>query len=112
MKVKCWQQPRGNSSTIYYKRRIPNDLLTHYDGLTMVTKSTNANNIQDATPILFKINQAVEMQWQSIREQASLGLNPHQANEDAFAFLNNFDINRKGESRRDDVLLAGEALEA
>jgi len=111
VKVKYWRQPRGDKTTIYYKRRIPSDLLAHYGNQTMITVSTKLNNIQDATPALFRINQSVEAQWEAMREQVGLGLNPHKTNEDAFAFLNNFDINRKGEGSRDAVLLAGEALE-
>lgn len=111
VKVKYWWQPRGKNTTIYYKRRIPKDLTEFYDSQTVITRSTNKSNIQDAIPVLFKINNSIETQWQSLKERAALGINPHQANEDAFAFLNDFGINRKGEGSKDGVLLARDVLE-
>jgi integrase len=112
VKVKYWRQPRGDNSTIYYERRIANDLLDHYKPSTKITRSTGQNSLVRAIPVLFKINQSVESEWKFIREKKNRGENSANLTRDAFALLSDYDIDNKGKGEEVNTILFEDYLDS
>jgi integrase len=66
MSVRYIWQPRGNNTTVYYRKRIPNDLRHHYKTPFKVV-STKVKNKSAAIKAILKINSAVEQEWKNFR---------------------------------------------
>ena len=54
--------------TIYYRRRIPKGLESHYDGKTFFVKSTGTTEPKLAAAILIRINTQAERDWNRLRQ--------------------------------------------
>jgi integrase len=67
MSVRYVWQPKGNNTTVYYRKRIPEDLRRHYNNRDYKVVSTKVKNKQAALAPILKINSAVEQEWQNLR---------------------------------------------
>ena len=112
VKVKYWQQPRGKGTTIYYKRRVPKDLLEHYANQKAITQSTHKSNIKDAISELFRINKSVEVEWKYIREKRNRGESPINVVADARSLLLDCGINHQEEGDEQSALIFSDYLDA
>ena len=111
VKIKYWWQPRGENTTIYFKRRFPNDLLEHYAPKTQYTRSTNQVTILLAIPLLYKINQSLEQEWKFIREKRTRGESSTNLTKDAMSLLSDYEIDGKGEGNDLNISLFGDHLD-
>jgi hypothetical protein len=67
MSVRYVWQPKGNNTTVYYRKRIPENLRRHYNNRVYKVVSTKVKNKQSALAPILKINSAVEQEWQNLR---------------------------------------------
>ena len=81
--------------TIYYRRRIPKGLESHYDGKTFFVKSTGTTEPKLAAAILIRINTQTERGWNRLRQGLPLSVSEEMNNSVGQA-LSPFGLNSLG----------------
>ena len=81
--------------TIYYRRRIPKGLESHYGGKTFFVKSTGTTEPKLAAAILIRINTQAERDWNRLRQGLPLSVS-EEMNDSVGQVLAPFGLNSLG----------------
>ena len=65
---------QSSGKTIYYRRRIPKGLESHYGGKTYLVKSTGSTEPKLAAAVLVRINTQTERDWNRLRQGLPLSV--------------------------------------
>ena len=85
----------SSGKTIYYRRRIPKGLESHYDGKTFCVKTTGTTDPKLAAAIIVRINTQVEKDWERLHQGLPLSVSD-EVNTSVEEVLKPFGLNRFG----------------
>jgi integrase len=85
----------SSGKTIYYRRRIPKGLESHYDGKTFFVKSTGTTDAKLAAAILMRINTQAERDWGRLRQGLPMSVS-EEMNDSVGQVLAPFGLNSLG----------------